>query len=471
MQKEINSNYSILLVDDEPLIRQSLYEILRMEGFPVHMATSAEEALDKLKKLPVDIILTDLMLPKMSGLDLLENVKKIYPQAELILITGFGTIETAVEAMKKGAYDYVTKPINDAEIKLILSKIVEKKQILKENQNLRQIIDRVAPASFCQMIGRSEKMQKIYQIIESVASTNATILISGESGTGKGLVAHAIHQTDKNRGDKPFVEVSCGALSETLLESELFGHVKGAFTGAIKDKEGRFEFANGGTLFLDEIDAFSPNLQVKLLRVLQDGVFERVGDNKTRHTDVRIIVATNQELTHLVKEGRFREDLFYRINVISIPMPALRERREDIEILIQHFIEKYNRINHKKVTQASEEVLKLFQDYHWPGNVRELENAIEGAVIMAKTEIIQKWDIPAMAKMSESTEGKSTNNGKSLKKVLEEPERELILAVLNECNWNRNRAAARLGINRTTLYNKMKKHNISFMRPKNHESR
>ncbi len=462
MQRKINSTYQILVIDDEPLIRESLYEILRIEGYRVLMASSGEDALKVIKTQNIDIILTDLKLPKMSGLQLLTEVKKIQPDIEVILITGFGTIETAVEAMKKGAYDYITKPINDHEVKNIICKIVEKKQIIQENKNLRQIIEKSQKSSFCNMIGASEKIQKVYQIIESVASTNATILISGESGTGKGLVANAIHQCDRNRCDKPFVEVSCGALSETLLESELFGHVKGAFTGAIKDKEGRFEFANGGTIFLDEIDAFSPNLQVKLLKVLQDGIYERVGDNTPRKAEVRIIVATNQVLSELVEKGTFREDLYYRINVISIKLPPLRERKEDINLLVKHFIEKYTKINNKKISGISDEVRKVFAGYHWPGNIRELENAIEGAVIMAKTEVLNKWDIPNVAKFTDAA-AKPTN-GKSLKKVLEQPEKELILSVLSECNWNRNKAASRLGINRTTLYNKMKKFNISFSR-------
>lgn len=463
MQKKINNLYHILIVDDEPLIRESLYEILRIEGFHAHMAPSGEEALKVIKTQKIDIILTDLKLPKMNGLELLTEVKKNHPESDVILITGFGTIETAVEAMKKGSYDYITKPINDLEVKNIISKIVEKKQIIQENKNLRQIIEKTKRASFCNIIGSSDKMQKVYHIIESVASTNATIIITGESGTGKGLVANAIHQIDRLRGDKPFVEVSCGALSETLLESELFGHMKGAFTGAIKDKEGRFEFAKGGTIFLDEIDAFTPNLQVKLLRVLQDGIFERVGDNTSRKTDVRIIVATNQELTELVGEGKFREDLYYRINVISIALPSLRERKEDIDPLINHFIEKYSKHNNKKIAGISDEVRKIFLSYHWPGNIRELENAIEGAVIMAKTEVLNKWDIPNVAKFT-APAGAKPANGKSLKKVLEQPERELILSVLNECEWNRNKAASRLGVNRTTLYNKMKKYNIASER-------
>ncbi|MFH1359973.1 MAG: sigma-54 dependent transcriptional regulator [Candidatus Omnitrophota bacterium] len=459
MSPEINK-YRILIVDDEPLIRNSLYEILRIEGYQAFMSTSAEEAIKIIHEDSFDIVITDLKLPKMSGIDLLIHIKEKNNNVDVILVTGFGTIETAVEAMKKGAYDYITKPINDNEIKLIIKKIIEKKEILEENRNLRQLIAKTNRTSFCDMIGGSDKMQKVYHIIESVASSHATVMISGESGTGKGLVATAVHQMDHNRSDKPFVEVSCGALSETLLESELFGHVRGAFTGAIKDKIGRFEYAKDGTIFLDEIDAFSPNLQVKLLRVLQDNVFERVGENETRKTSARIIVATNQNLADLVMENTFREDLFYRINVIAIEMPPLRERKDDIDALSKYFIEKYSKKNNKTVENISDEVRKLFMEYSWPGNVRELENAIEGAVIMTKTHILNKWDFPNASKFDS---GKTmATNGKSLKDILEKPEREVILSALNETNWNRNKAAAHLGINRTTLYNKMKKYSIPF---------
>ncbi len=461
--KNKNNKYSILIVDDEPLIRESLYEILRIDGFLAMMASNGEEALEEISNKRIDIVLTDMKLPNMNGLDLIVKIKDVSPDTEVIMITGYGSIETAVEAMKSGAYDYVTKPINDHEIKLMINKIVERKEVLQENQDLREIIAEVNPEKFCGMIGSSDKMQRVYHVVESVASSNATILITGESGTGKSLVARAVHEKDRYRHEKPFVEISCGALSETLLESELFGHMKGAFTGAIKDKEGRFEFARGGTVFLDEIDAFSPSLQVKLLRVLQDGVFERVGDNVTRKTDARIIVATNQELKDLVLQGDFREDLFYRINVINITMPPLRERKDDIDLLVDHFIERYNRINNKNVKGLSDEVRKLFLLYNWPGNIRELENAIEGAVVMSRTDIINKRDIPNVEKFSVAST--KPVNGQSLKKVLEQPEKDMIISVLEECNWNRNRAAAVLGINRTTLYNKMKKFDISFNRP------
>ncbi len=455
-------NYSILIVDDEPLIRESLYEILRMEGYQAHMAKSGEKAIKTLKEHEIDIVITDLKLPQMSGLDLLKVIKKEC-SSEVILITGYGSVESAVEAMKEGAFDYITKPINDNEIKIIINKIIEKRKLIKENQILKEIIEKQCPSSFCGMIGSSEKMQHVYHIIDSVANSNATILITGESGTGKGMAAKAIHESDQSRKNKPFVEISCGALSETLLESELFGHVKGAFTGAIKDKEGRFEYGNGGTIFLDEIDAFSPNLQVKLLRVLQDGVFERVGDNLTRKTNTRIIVATNQTLTDLVVQGEFREDLYYRINVIAVHMPPLRDRKEDIAAIVEYYLKKYSKVNNKEIINVAEDVMQMFKNYSWPGNIRELENAIEGAVIMTKTNTINKLDLPNLSKFEQPPTASLPplpSGEVSLKKVVEEPEKAHIIEILNGCNWNRNKAAATLGVNRTTLYNKMKKYKI-----------
>jgi DNA-binding NtrC family response regulator len=457
--KERNSKYSILIVDDEPLIRNSLYEIFKIEGYNVLTAENGESAVDKIQRETVDILVTDLKLPQMDGLALLKKIKELSSQTEVILITGYGSIESAVEAMKRGAFEYITKPINDNEIKTLINNIVEKKEIIEENKNLREMLAQSNRSEFCGIVGANERMLRVYQIIESVASANATMLITGDSGTGKGLVARAIHKMDVNRNAKPFVEVSCGALSETLLESELFGHVKGAFTGAIRDKEGRFEYAKGGTIFLDEIDAFSPGLQVKLLRVLQDGIFERVGDNVPRKAEARIIVATNQDLTELVERNLFREDLYYRINVISIKLPALQNRKEDIDLLVEHFLKRFNVRSNKHIRGISSEVRKLFREYHWPGNVRELENTLEGAAIMTKTDMINVWDIPSIAKFK-VTESNPVN-GKSLKKVLEQPEREVIISVLEQCGWNRIRAAKTLGINRTTLYNKMKKYKIS----------
>lgn len=457
-----HKKHHILVVDDEPLIRKSLYEILRIEGFFVDMASTAEEALTIINKEPIDIVVTDLKLPQMNGLELLREIKKGSSKTEVILITGYGTIESAVEAMKIGACDYITKPIDDAAVKMVIRKIIEKHDQSGQNEKLKELLAREKKGSFCNMIGSSEKMQNVYRMIESVASTNATILITGESGTGKGLIARAIHHCDRNRSEKPFIEISCGALTETLLESELFGHVKGAFTGAIKDKPGRFEYANGGTIFLDEIDAFSPSLQVKLLRVLQDGVFERVGDNVTRHADVRVIVATNRYLPDLVDQGEFREDLYYRINVIAIEPPPLRERKGDINSLVNFYVQHYSLVNKKVIEEISDEVIDLFSRYQWPGNVRELENAIEGAVIMAKSPIIKMENLTNLSKFinAVSENPDIVKDDKSLRYVVEEPERDYIISILKECNWNRNKAASKLGINRTTLYNKMKKYKI-----------
>ena len=447
--------YSILIVDDEPLIRKSLYEILKIAGFDTTTAINAEEAIALFSTKSFDIVIADMMLPKMSGLELLSNIKKNSPTTEVILITGYGSIESAVDAMKKGAFDYVTKPIVDDEIKILIEKIIEKKSLLEENRNLRQLASKNKRSSFCGMTGSSISIQAVYNLVESVADTNATIMITGESGTGKGMVARAIHQCDPKRRDMPFVEVSCGALSETLLESELFGHAKGAFTGAIKDKKGRFEVANNGTIFLDEINTCSPNLQVKLLRILQDGGFERVGDTQTLKTNARVIVATNQDLEKLVEEGSFREDLYYRVHVIPLMMPPLRERREDIPLLVKHFIAVSNKKNNKNITDTDDNVKKLFMDHSWPGNIRQLENIIEGAVIMSRKALITKEDLPKNFEKS-----KSKAEGKSFQEELKEPAKEIILNALKECHGNRSKAAVKLGINRTTLYNNMKKYGI-----------
>mgnify|MGYP001583409787 CR=1 FL=1 len=455
---QLNSKYTILIVDDEPLIRKSLFEILRMIGYQCLMVTSGEEAIEAIQKKKVDIVISDMRLPEMSGIDLLKKIKKLQPSIEVIVMTGFGSIETAVEAMKLKAFDYITKPIVDDEIKLVIEKIIEKKDLLQENKDLKKIAQRSKRDFFGRIIGGSNEMLAVYNLIESVASTNATILITGESGTGKGIVARTIHEQDQTRTQMPFVEVSCGALSETLLESELFGHAKGSFTGAIKDKLGRFEAANGGTIFLDEIDTCSPGLQVKLLRILQDGTYERVGDNVTRKTDARVIAATNQNLARLVDEGSFREDLYYRIHVIPIILPSLRQRLGDLDLLIEHFIKLFAQKNKKQITGLSKEVHELFLNYSWPGNLRQLENVLEGAFIMSKGPVIEYADLPKSFNLRESkVENSESLNSKSLKEGLKNPEKEIILNALREANGNRSKAAEKLGVNRTTLYNKMKK--------------
>lgn len=456
-----NSKYTVLIVDDEPLIRKSLFEILKMTGYQCLMVGSGEEAVEAIQKKKVDIVVSDMRLPEMSGIELLTKIKKLQPMVEVIMMTGFGSIESAVEAMKLKAFDYITKPIVDDEIKLVIEKIIEKNKLVQENIDLKKIAQRARRDSFGGIIGGCNEMLAVYNLIESVASTNATILITGESGTGKGVVARTIHEYDQNRAKMPFVEVSCGALSETLLESELFGHAKGSFTGAIKDKPGRFEVANGGVIFLDEIDTCSPSLQIKLLRILQDGTYERVGDNITRKTDARVIAATNQNLAQLVDEGAFREDLYYRIHVIPIILPALRHRAGDLALLIKHFVESFSKRNNKIISGVSKEVYELFSSYSWPGNIRQLENVLEGAFIMSKTPVIEIDDLPKSFNIRGSKTDGSSLTSKSLKEGLEDPEKEIILNALKEAKGNRSKAAENLGVNRTTLYNKMKKYGIS----------
>jgi len=450
-------NGRILIADDEPLIRKSLYESLRMEGYDAEMAADGEEALQKITRLPIDLVITDVKMPKVSGIDLLKEIKDKYPEVPVLLITGYGTIDQAVEAMRLGAADYITKPIMEGEIQITIKKLFAQKNLLEENIALKQQLARAAQESFHGLIGKDAKMQRVYNLVENISQTKATVLIKGESGTGKRLISLAIHANDPVRKDKPFVEVSCAALPETLLESELFGHIKGAFTGAIRDRVGRFELAQGGTILLDEIDAFSPALQVKLLRVLQEGQLERVGDTKTMQVDVRIIAATNQDLEQLIQEGRFREDLYYRLNVITVDLPPLRERKGDIPLLVGHFLKKFSKENEKNFSRISDEFLRELEDYHWPGNVRELENVIERATIVAQNDVLTAQDLPTVFHQVPEA---NVTSGRPLKEMLGEPERELILNILRKCHWNRKKAAALLGVNRTTLYNKMKKYNL-----------
>lgn len=454
----------ILIADDEPLTRQSLYEILKIEGYKVTTARDGLEALGLIEKLLPKIVISDMKMPGIDGLQLVKEIKARGLEIPVILITGYGSIETAVEAMREGAFDYITKPIVDNEIKVVIQKIIKQQELIEENRFLRERLKNTTRQRFHNIIGQNDKMQKIYALIEAVANSNATILLQGESGTGKSLVAYAIHQSDINRRDKPFIEVSCGALPETLLETELFGHIRGAFTGAIKDRTGRFELADKGSILLDEIDTFSPNLQVKLLRILQNGEFERVGDARTMRIDVRVIAATNQDLNEAIKKGKFREDLYYRLNVISIHIPPLRERRDDIPLLAEYFLEKKKEVNNsKKITGISKEAMQALSEYHWPGNIRELENIIERSVILAKGDTIGIHDLPEF--LHKSAEPSAAGipappNAKSLREALKSPERQAIRNALEQAGWNRKEAAAMLGINRTTLYNKMKSYDL-----------
>ena len=456
----------ILIVDDEPLTRKSLYEILKYEGYRVDTAKDGREALELFQKERSSVVITDLKMPGINGLSLLKEIRARDKETAVVLMTGYGTIDNAVDAMKEGAFDYITKPILDSEIKLVIQRIVEQQRLMEENKSLRQKLAKTTRSQFYNIIGQNSRMQKIYTLIETIANSNATILIHGDSGTGKRLVAQAIHANDSSRRDKPFIEVSCGALPETLLESELFGHIKGSFTSAIRDREGRFELADTGTIFLDEIDTFAPSLQVKLLRVLQSGEFERVGDTKTMKVDVRVIAATNEDLKEAIQKEKFREDLYYRLNVISIYVPPLRERKDDIPLLVEYFLDICNQRGNKKINSVSQEAMDVLVAYDWPGNIRELENVIERAVILTQGEVITEESLPDHLRTQEALGVKpdssqtEAGNGKLLKEALRHPEREIIRCALEQANWNRKKTAENLGINRTTLYNKMKKYGL-----------
>ncbi|MFA5156279.1 MAG: sigma-54 dependent transcriptional regulator [Candidatus Omnitrophota bacterium] len=456
-----NGRFHILIVDDEPLVRNSLGELLSHTGYSVKTVANGKEAMAALHESPVDLVISDIKMPHMDGLQLLKHIKSAKLKIPVILITGQASIESAVEIMKEGAYDYIAKPIVDNEIKIVIERLFKQRDIAEENIKLKEQLSHSCRENFHNIVGKSPSMQKIYSLIEAVSGTRATVLIHGETGTGKRMIAHAIHHCNEIEKAKPFVEVSCGALTETLLESELFGHVKGAFTGAIKDRIGRFELANGGTIFLDEIDAFSPALQVKLLRVLQEGEFERVGDTKTIKVDVRVIASTNQSLMDLIAQGKFRKDLYYRLNIISVDVPPLRERKEDIPLLLEDFIKKFSKNTKRKIECVSSEALALLTQYNWPGNVRELENVIERAVILTKGPVINPHDLPEPLyglkhKHPMPHSGGDEYDSCKLKDALKEPERDLLVRALDSVKWNRNEAAKKLGINRTTLYKKMR---------------
>lgn len=462
----------ILIVDDDSLVRRSLCEVLSFEGYSCSSAGGAAEAFKRLKEMPFDIMISDIKMPGMDGIELLRKVKAEFPRICVIMITGFGSIENAVLAMREGALDYITKPIIDDEIKLLIKRIADERKLVEENKYLRHKLSNTVRSKCWDIIGKSYKMQKIYDLIDVIADTRTTVLLTGESGTGKRLVALAIHYSSSQSSEesKPFVEVSCAALPETLLESELFGHVKGAFTGAIRDRVGRFESAEGGTIFLDEIDAFSPALQVKLLRVLQEGEFERVGETKTCKANVRIITATNQNLEELIKSGKFRNDLYYRLNIISIEIPLLQERKEDIPLLVEHFIDKHSKTLNKEIHGISDEVIQILLNYRWPGNVRELENVIERACVLTKGPLIVLEDMPEFILKKESqprqpqlvlSNGTLDDNNVSLKDALKDPEKKIILDALEKSRWNKKEAAELLGINRTTLYKKLNHYGIN----------
>lgn len=449
---------NVLVVDDDLIECRSLSEFLRLEGYQVASAVSGHEALDKLKASSFDILLTDVNMPEITGFDLLREVNQNYPDTAVILITGYGQIEGAVRAIKEGAYDYITKPLIDDGVRMIIGRALEQQRLKRENLQLKKQLGLLVGAG--DLIGRDHQMRKVLELVDSVADSPATVMITGESGVGKTLIARTIHARSARR-DRPFIEVSCGSLPESLLESELFGHVRGAFTGAVADKEGKFQVADGGTIFLDEIGDAPLSMQVKLLRVIQDRVFERVGDTKTIRTDVRLIVATNKNLAQEVKAKRFREDLFYRIQVVTLHIPPLRERLGDLRLLAEHFLKKYAAENGKKIAGISDAALAVMQQHTWPGNVRELENAIERAVILCRTSEIVPEDLPFRAVGAAHPAAAGAKAAiLPLKEALEGPEKEIIRAALEACNWSRSATAAALEINRSTLFKKMRKYGL-----------
>jgi DNA-binding NtrC family response regulator len=444
MKEEIR----ILIVDDELIVRESLGSWFREEGFTVDIAQSAKEALEKLTKGEWDIYLVDIKMPGMDGLELQRKIKDINRDATIIIMTAYASVETAVEAMKQGAYDYIVKPFDPENLQLLIRNALERKRLVSENVQLREKIDEMS--LFHEIIGKSPAIQRVLEQVRLVASSDTTVLVRGASGTGKELVARAIHAGSPRRY-MPIVVVNCGALSEGVLESELFGHEKGAFTGAHYRRKGKLEMADGGTLFLDEIGDISLKTQVDLLRVLEEKKICRVGGNTLIPVDFRLIAATNRNLEGLVAEGRFREDLYYRLNVFSIVVPPLKERREDIPLLTDHFLQKFAQSMSKPVRSFSPEALDLLMAYDWPGNVRELQNAIERAVLICKTKEVRTEDLPFRAdKLEELTAAKA----------LAAVEREHIKRVLESTHGNISQAARLLEIDRVTLYNKIKKYDL-----------
>ncbi len=448
------ANENILVVDDDPIIRKSLQEMLRLEHYEVDTACDGGEALKKLDRSSFDVVLTDVKMPAVGGFELLSKVKSSSPDTVVILMTGYGSIDDAVNGIKAGAYEYITKPLNDNEIKLVINKSLEHLRLRKENESLKRKLG--LRFNLNSLLGSDIKMQKVFNLIETVAGTEATVLIHGRSGTGKTMVARCVHYNSPRR-NAPLVEISCGTLPANLLESELFGHVKGSFTGAVATKLGKFEAAKGGTVFLDEIDVLPLLLQVKLLRVLQDRKFEKVGSNETVTADVRMIAAANHDLAELIQEGKFRQDLYYRLNVVPVYLPPLGERVGDIPVLTEHFVKSYAERNHKDVAGIADEALDLMCRYGWPGNVRELENAVERAIILAKGRYITAKDLPEALQDSEEAERDAVRVG-PLKEELEVAEKGILEKALKQNDWNRHKTAAMLGINRTTLYHKMKKY-------------
>ncbi len=462
---EALSDGIVLVVDDDPIVRRSLVGFLTHEGLQVSEAPNVDSALDALDKgtasgTAFDLVITDVAMPERDGRELLREIGRRHPATAVVMLTAYGTIEAAVDALRLGAVDFLTKPVLDDELRLAVERGLRHRALLAENEQLHRQLD--ARDGLDGMIGQDPGMLRVQELVRAVASVKTTVLMSGESGTGKSLVARAIHRLSPRSGG-PFVELSCGSIPETLLESELFGHVKGAFTGAHMDKIGRFQAAQGGTLFLDEINSASPGMQLKLLRVLQEKRFEAVGSTQTVETDVRVVLATNQSLERLIAEGLFREDLYYRINVVKIELPALRDRPGDIALLAQRFLDASCAEAGRVIAGFDADALKALSSYRFPGNVRELENIIERAVVLTQNQTITADDLPPAVTGQASSDSREAPVASPegwtpapLAELLREPEREIIMRALRANEWNRQQTADDLAINRTTLYKKMR---------------
>ena len=447
----------ILIAEDEKSQRDLLEGFLKKEGFFVDAVINGREALQKLEGNFYDIALIDYKMPELDGYQTLREIRRLYPELPVVMMTAYGTVETAVASMKGGALDYLTKPIDLDEVLLIFQKVIERSHLIRENKELRQQLQE--RYTFHNIIYGSPKMEEVMGLVARVAPSQATALIRGESGTGKELIAHAIHYASP-RLRRPLVKVNCSAIPETLLESELFGHEKGAFTGAAQKRIGRFEEADGGSIFLDEIGDLAPGTQIKLLRILQEKEFQRLGSNLTLKTDVRVIAATHRDLEEAMKKGKFREDLYYRLNVISIRLPSLRERKEDIPLLIDYFFKKYSKQNQKAISDISKEARNLLLHYSYPGNVRELENLIERAVVLCRGEVITTQDLPFHLMEGKPERPWEFPKVKTLPESLEEVERDLILKALHQHQGIQTKAAESLGISERVLRYKMKKYKI-----------
>ncbi len=453
-----NSEIQVMVVDDKRGSREALEKMIAKEDYRVSVAHDAETALAIFETEPAHLVITDLKMPGMDGISLLKEVKRKSPETEVILISGHGTVETAVEAMREGAYDFITKPLERVVVLKAISKAREKQDLIRENADLRAKLQNLTDSHG--IIGNSASIHEVRELIRQVAPTSANILILGESGTGKELVANAIHKSSE-RAEGPFIKVNCAALPETLLESELFGYERGAFTGAVARKEGRFFLADKGMLFLDEIGDMPMPLQAKILRVLQEGEFERLGGNETIKVDVRIVAATNQDLALAIAERRFREDLYYRLNVININLPLLRDRRSDIPLLVEHFIQRFSAKNNQQVSGFSRDAVEAMSNYDWPGNIRELENTVERAIVLGRSEVLTLDDLsPAITKGIVSNEREAVEAGVPIISIpvgtpLAEVEHRVILETLRSTGGDKSAAARRLGIATRTIYRKL----------------